>query len=307
MALQLGDRIQQTATANTTVSFSLTGTVLGFQAFSSAITTGNTTYYAATDTSGNWETGIGTLTSTTLLTRTTILSSSNSGSAVTFSGTANVFVTYPSEKSVNQDANNLVAIPYNGASSTIGSLNVGGSTGTADTGYIATFVGNSTTYAYTFTQNTNSGNTAYASHTVGNNAYGSTGAYIDVGVNSTTYSATAAGYPINSLSLPNTTFIESTNGDITIGSWGANAVHFVVNGTTTTQDALTISSAGAVTTPNVLTGAEVVASNGLVVNSNTVSASYSIPSGSSATSAGPMTLASGVAVTVPSGSRWVVL
>jgi len=306
MALQLGDRIQQTATANTTVSFSLTGTVLGFQAFSSAITTGNTTYYAATDTSGNWETGIGTLTSTTLLTRTTILSSSNSGSAVTFSGTVNVFVTYPSEKSVNQDANNLVAIPYNGASSTIGSLNVGGSTGSADTGYIATFVGNSTTYAYTFTQNTNSGNTAYASHTIGNNAYGSTGAYIDVGVNSTTYNATAAGYPINSLSLPNTTFIESTNGDIAIGSWGANAVHFVVNGTTATQDALTISSAGNVTTPNVLTGAEVVASNGLMVNSNTVSASYSIPSGSSATSAGPMTVAS-VSVTISSGSRWVVL
>jgi len=307
MALQLGDRIQQTATANTTVSFSLTGTVLGFQAFSSAITTGNTTYYAATDTSGNWETGIGTLTSTTLLTRTTILSSSNSGSAVTFSGTVNVFVTYPSEKSVNQDANNLVAIPYNGASSTIGSLNVGGSTGTADTGYIATFVGNASTYAYTFTQNTNSGNTAYASHTVGNNAYGSTGAYIDVGVNSTTYNATAAGYPINSLSLPNTTFIESTNGDIAIGSWGANAVHFVVNGTTTTQDALTISSVGNVTTPNVLTGAEVVASNGLHINSQTVSSSYTIPSGSNAISSGPITIASGISVTISSGSRWVVV
>jgi len=306
MALVLADRVQQTGTANTTVSFSLTGSVVGFQSFT-VIGNGNTTYYSATDPSGNWEVGIGTYATGGTLTRTTILASSNSGSAVTFSGTVNVFVTYPSEKSVNQDANNLVAIPYNGASSTIGSLNVGGSTGIADTGYIATFVGNASTYAYTFTQNTNSGNTAYASHTVGNNAYGSTGAYIDVGVNSTTYNATAAGYPINSLSLPNTTFIESTNGDIAIGSWGANAVHFVVNGTTTTQDALTISSAGAVTTPNVLTGAEVVASNGLMVNSNTVSASYSIPSGSSATSAGPMTVASGVSVTISSGSRWVVL
>jgi len=306
MSLVLADRVQQTGVANTTVSFSLTGSVVGFQSFT-VIGNGNTTYYSATDTSGNWEVGIGTYATGGTLTRTTILASSNSGSAVTFSGTVNVFVTYPSEKSVNQDANNLVAIPYNGASSTIGSLNVGGSTGSADTGYIATFVGNASTYAYTFTQNTNSGNTAYASHTVGNNAYGSTGAYIDVGVNSTTYNATAAGYPINSLSLPNTTFIESTNGDIAIGSWGANAIHFVVNGTTTTQDALTISSAGAVTTPNVLTGAEVVASNGLVVNSNTVSASYSIPSGSSATSAGPMTVASGVSVTISSGSRWVVL
>jgi len=306
MALVLADRVQQTGTANTTVSFSLTGSVTGFQSFT-VIGNGNTTYYSATDATGNWEVGIGTYATGGTLTRTTILASSNSGSAVTFSGTVNVFVTYPSEKSVNQDANNLVAIPYNGSSSTIGSLNVGGSTGTADTGYIATFVGNASTYAYTFTQNTNSGNTAYASHTVGNNAYGTTGAYIDMGVNSTTYNATAAGYPINSLSLPNTTFIESTNGDIAIGSWGANAIHFVVNGTTTTQDALTISSAGNVTTPNVLTGAEVVASNGLMVNSNTVSASYSIPSGSSAMSTGPMTVASGVSVTLPSGSRWVVL
>jgi len=55
------------------------------------------------------------------------------------------------------------------------------------------------------------------------------------------------------------------------------------------------------------TAKQLSASNGLVVNSNTVSASYSIPSGSSATSAGPMTIASGVTVTVPSGSRWVVL
>jgi hypothetical protein len=50
-----------------------------------------------------------------------------------------------------------------------------------------------------------------------------------------------------------------------------------------------------------------VASNGLVVNSNTVAASYSIPSGSSAMSAGPMSVSGGVTVTVPTGSRWVVL
>ena len=62
-----------------------------------------------------------------------------------------------------------------------------------------------------------------------------------------------------------------------------------------------------VPTTGSLTAPQTVASNGLVVNSNTVSSSYSIPSGSSATSAGPMTVNSGVVVTVPSGSRWVVL
>ena len=164
MALQLADRVQQTGIANTTVSFSLTGAVVGFQSFSSAITTGNTTYYSSTDTSGNWEVGIGTLTSTTLLTRTTILASSNSGSAVTFSGTVTVFVTYPSEKSVNLD--------------------------------------------------------------------------------------------------------QSTN---TVISPQFNA------------------------------------SNGLILNSTTVSTSYTIPAGSNATSVGPITVNSGVSVTVPSGQRWVVI
>lgn len=97
MALVLADRVQQTGTANTTVSFTLTGSVTGYQSFSVVGNT-NTTYYSATDASGNWEVGLGTYSTTgPTLTRTTIFSSSNSGSAVTFSGTVNVFVTYPSE------------------------------------------------------------------------------------------------------------------------------------------------------------------------------------------------------------------
>jgi len=109
MALVVYDRVQQTGSANTTVSFTLTGSVNGFQSFA-VVGNGNTTFYAATDTSGNWEVGVGTYSSTgPTLTRTTILSSSNSGSAVTFSGTVTVFVTYPSEKSVNLDASGNVS------------------------------------------------------------------------------------------------------------------------------------------------------------------------------------------------------
>ena len=54
-------------------------------------------------------------------------------------------------------------------------------------------------------------------------------------------------------------------------------------------------------------GTVINATNGIVINNNTVSASYTIPTGSSGMSAGPMTVASGVSVTVASGSRWVVL
>lgn len=109
MALILADRVQQTGTANTTVSFTLSGSVTGFQSFA-AIGDGNTTFYSATDVTGNWESGLGTYaTSGPTLTRTTVYASSNSGSAVTFSGSVNVFVTYPSSRSVNLDASGNVS------------------------------------------------------------------------------------------------------------------------------------------------------------------------------------------------------
>jgi hypothetical protein len=49
-----------------------------------------------------------------------------------------------------------------------------------------------------------------------------------------------------------------------------------------------------------------VALNGIVVNSQTVGTSYTIAAGYSAMSAGPVAVASGQAVTVSSGSRWVI-
>jgi hypothetical protein len=110
MALQLFDRVLVTATANTTVSFTLGSAVAGYQSFS-VMTNGDTTYYGASD-GTNWEVGLGTYTSSgPTLTRTTILSSSNSGSAVTFSGTPNVWIDYPAGKSVYEDASNNVTLP----------------------------------------------------------------------------------------------------------------------------------------------------------------------------------------------------
>jgi hypothetical protein len=56
-----------------------------------------------------------------------------------------------------------------------------------------------------------------------------------------------------------------------------------------------------------LTALAHVSSNGLTVNSATVSVSYTIPSGSNAISAGPVTVNSGITVTVSSGSVWTVI
>jgi hypothetical protein len=56
-----------------------------------------------------------------------------------------------------------------------------------------------------------------------------------------------------------------------------------------------------------LTAGQMVASGGIFVNSQTISASYTIATGYSATSSGPITLASGVSVTLGTSARWVIL
>jgi hypothetical protein len=106
MALALNDRVQETTNTTGTGTVTLIGAVPGYQSFA-VIGNGNTTYYCiAGQGTTEWEVGIGTYTSSgTTLARTTILASSNAGAVVSFSaGTKLVFVTYPSEKSVNLDA-----------------------------------------------------------------------------------------------------------------------------------------------------------------------------------------------------------
>ena len=100
MALILADRVQETTTTTGTGTVTLAGAASGFQSFS-AVGNGNSTYYTITG-GTEWEVGIGTYTSSgTTLSRTTVLSSSNSGSLVNFSaGTKNVFVTYPASVAV---------------------------------------------------------------------------------------------------------------------------------------------------------------------------------------------------------------
>jgi len=49
------------------------------------------------------------------------------------------------------------------------------------------------------------------------------------------------------------------------------------------------------------------ANNGIVVNSNTISSNYTIASGDNGMSAGPITIDTGVTVTVSSGSVWTVV
>jgi len=107
MALVINNRVRETTSTTGTGAVTLGGAVGGFQTFAAGIGNDNTTYYAISiNTENEWEVGLGTLNSdSSTLTRTTVLESSNSDSAVDFAaGSKEVFCTLPSEKAVYLDA-----------------------------------------------------------------------------------------------------------------------------------------------------------------------------------------------------------
>lgn len=96
------DRVMAASTTTGTGTYTLGSTITGYQAWS-AVGDGNTAYYCAVDVDvngvpiGDWEVGLGTYTAVgTTLARTTVLASSNAGSAVNWAaGTRRIFLTRP--------------------------------------------------------------------------------------------------------------------------------------------------------------------------------------------------------------------
>ena len=105
MALVINDRVKETSTTTGTGTLNLAGAETGYEGFVAGIGTGNQTYYAIElNSAGEWEVGIGTVTSGSpdTLSRTTVISSSNSDSLVNFSaGTKNVFCTLPAKRTIS--------------------------------------------------------------------------------------------------------------------------------------------------------------------------------------------------------------
>jgi hypothetical protein len=99
------DRIRETSVTTGSGAFTLAGALTGFNAFSSVCAVNDTFYYTIAHMSlTEWEVGLGTYSAANTLTRTTILASSNAGSAVVFSaGTKDVFITAPANKFLQID------------------------------------------------------------------------------------------------------------------------------------------------------------------------------------------------------------
>jgi hypothetical protein len=150
-------------------------------------------------------------------------------------------------------------------------------------------------------------------------AYGGTGATsltadnVILGNGTNTVKVVAPGTANNVLTSNGTSWVsQAVSTGVTItNDTSTNATYYPVFTTATSG---TISTANVSSTEltfnpgtNVLTAPNMQASNGIFANNRTVGLSYSIPSGYSAVSTGPVTLANGVSVTVPSGGKWVVL
>jgi len=114
MALIVADRVQETTNSTGTGAYTLGGAVAGFQTFASEVSNADTVYYSITD-NVNFEVGLGTYASSGgTITRTAVFTSSNSNNAVNWGiGTKNIFLTYPADKAVVEDASNNVAIGNN--------------------------------------------------------------------------------------------------------------------------------------------------------------------------------------------------
>ena len=294
MAFVLADRVRDTTNTTGTGAVTLSGTApIGYQTFGAAIGGGNSTYYCiAGQNTTQWEVGIGTYTSFgTSLSRDTVLASSNSGSLVTFSsGDKDVFVTYPAEKSVNYDSSGNII--------NTGSLSFTG-TGKTITGDFTNATVSNRLNFQTSTVNSTTGIYALPNGT-------STAASWQAANNSDPTNASKVLIAAESASMQ---LVSGRNGSgtylpLVFYTNGAEKMRLDTSGNlgvgVTPSGSYTVESVGAISGTNLL------ATNGLLVEGNTVSVSYTVPASSNALSIGPITVASGVTVTIPSGSRWVV-
>lgn len=218
MALVLQDRVREISTTTGTGTVTLSGAYPGgYRTFASCVPNGSTTYYCIHNTTNGvldeWEVGLGTYSSNTL-TRTTVLSSSNAGALVTFSaGDKEVFITYPAEKAIYEEANGTTLI-------NAGPITVVGSNVTSYTSLNAAlgeFYANLNNFAQVYAQNQSSGSDASTDFVVENDSGTDTEFYGDFGINSSGFNSPS--YPIFT---PNSGYIYS------IGDGGSNTSTFFV-------------------------------------------------------------------------------
>ena len=327
MALVVNDRVKETTTTTGTGTVTLGGAVSGFDTFAAGIGNSNTTYYCI-QLGAEFEVGLGTLAGdSSTLARTTVISSSNSDNAVNFSaGAKNVFCTLPASKATVLDASGNLALA--------GAIDVDGVTN-LDVVDIDGAVDMASTLQVDGVLTTTSTQVATGGITSGSNIVSDTDSTDDLGTTSVRWANLFVDGITATDQITATGFTGTLDG--ILGSGAAAAA------TTTTLASSTITASGIVTANAKLDlngtelildadadtsitsdtddkidyrigGADVMQMNAtafsggaIYENADDIAANYSITAGKNAFSVGPITIASGVTVTVPSGQRWVIL
>lgn len=232
MAIVVKDRVQETSITTGTSDFVLGGAVLGFQSFA-AIGNTNVTYYAAVDPStGAWEVGTGTYSTTgPTLTRTTIFESSTGGAKISFgAGAKNVFCVYPAERAIYEEPSGNTLI--DGGPLTV--IGQGVTSYTSFSAVLAELYGNVDSFAQLYAQNLNDGSSASADLVAYNDLGDGLTNFVDVGINSSNYSS--VDYPIFT---PNSSYAFNDGGEMFVGS-ATDDVVFFAGGVDTTDEAARI-------------------------------------------------------------------
>lgn len=327
MALVLNDRVKETTTTTGTGTVTLGGAVSGFDTFAAGIGNSNTTYYCI-QLAAEFEVGLGTLAAdSSTLARTTVISSSNSDNAVNFSaGAKNVFCTLPASKATVLDASGNLALA--------GNIDVDG-TSNLDVVDIDGAVDMASTLQVDGVLTTTATQVATGGITSGSNIVSDTDSTDDLGTTSVRWANLFVDGITATDQITATGFTGTLDG--ILGSGAAAAA------TTTTLASSTITASGIVTANAKLdlNGTELIldadadtsitadtddridfriggadkmemnatafSGGAIYENADDITANYSITAGKNAFSVGPITIASGVTVTVPSGQRWVIL
>ena len=294
----------QTVSLTAGTGISTTGTYPNFTITNTAPSSGGT---VTSITAGTGLTG-GTITSSgTIAIDSTVatLTGSQILTNKTISGASNTLSNIGNSSLTNS------AITINGTSTSLGgSISVGTVTSVTATSPVTSTGGNTPVIAMPAATGSVNGYLTSTDWTTFNSKQPA-GTYVNSV--SATSPITSSGGVTPTIAIPAAT--GSVNGYLTSTDWTtfnskAPAVTYTTNyvpyGQGTTTPALSSSFTYDPTLKN-LTAPQVKASNGIVVNSKTIAASYSIASGDCGMSVGPVTVASGQSVTVASGSRWVVL
>lgn len=124
-------------------------------------------------------------------------------------------------------------------------LAIGQPLGYVDTGVNLSVVSTTAGYNQVVSQNKSAATNASTNFNVSNNLATATTNFGEFGMNSSTFVGSG------SFNLPGAVYVAAATTDLVLGTYGANAIHFVVNNGTT--DAGTVNSAGAWTIPTLTT------------------------------------------------------